>query len=131
MPTLRDQRTNGLQRNFHDAAYGDRFSAKLNPASGDAGNFEQIINEMLKLSHLTFNDAAGLLLDQVLAPPLETKQLHGVGDGSEGAAKLMTQHRQEFVLAAVQVRQLCRLQLHLHFEAAAFGDIAGGGEHSL
>ena len=111
MPALLDQRANGLHRTFDDAADGDPFSAKLNPARGDAGDFEQVIHEMLKLSQLTFDDAAGLLLDRVLARPLETQQLHGVGDGSERAAQLVTEHRQELVLAAVQVRQLCLLDL--------------------
>ena len=46
MLMLVDQRTNRLHRTFHDAAHGDPLLAKLNPAGGDAGDFQQVINEM-------------------------------------------------------------------------------------
>ena len=36
---------------------------------------------------------------------LETQQLHGVEDGGQRVAEFVTQHRQELVLAAVQVGQ--------------------------
>ena len=45
---------------------GDPFLVKLNPAGGDAGDFQQVIDEACQLPHLTLDDAAGLLLDQVL-----------------------------------------------------------------
>ena len=53
---------------------------------------------------------AGLLLELVLVL-LETQELHGVGDGSKRVAEFVTQHRQELVLAAMQVGQRFRLLL--------------------
>ena len=46
MLALLDQRTSRLHRTFHDAAHGDPLLAKLNPAGGDTGNLQQVINKM-------------------------------------------------------------------------------------
>ena len=57
---------------FHNAADADPFSVQQNPAGGNAGNFQQVIHQVLQLPHLTVNDRAGLSLDRVLAPLLES-----------------------------------------------------------
>ena len=49
--------------------------------------------------------------------------MHGVEDGGEGVAEFVREHRQELVLAAVQVGQRRRLLLRLPLQAAAFGDV--------
>jgi len=48
----------------------------LNPTSGDAGDFQQVINQARQLSDLAFDDALGLALD---GSPfvLQTQQMHG------------------------------------------------------
>ena len=43
--------------------------------------------------------------------------------GGKGVAELVAEHRQELVLAAVEVRQFCRLLLRLPLQAAAFADV--------
>ena len=84
---------------------------KPDPAGGDAGDFQQVIDQMRQLSHLTLNDGPRLLLDRVLASLLQTKEMHGIHDGSQRVAEFVRQHRQELVLAAVEVRH--RFRLHL------------------
>ena len=49
--------------------------------------------------------------------------MHGIEDGGQGIAKFVAEHRQELVLAAVQVGQRRRLLLRQSLQAAAFGDV--------
>ena len=58
---------------------------KLNASGDDAGDFQQIINEMGQLPHLTFDNAFGVLLDWVPGV-LETKDMQGVEDRRQGIA---------------------------------------------
>ena len=108
VPALIDQRLGRLDRPLHDAAQGDLLLAQLNPASGDAGDFQQIIDQMRQLPQLTLDDMARLLLQGRFAL-LQTQQLHRVGQGGQRVAQLMAEHRQKFVLAPVQVCQGLRL----------------------
>ena len=80
-----NQRLGRFDRPFHDAAQGDPLTAKLDPAGGDAGDFQQVIDEMLQLCHLALDDAAGLPLDRILVF-LQTKHVHGVGQRGERIA---------------------------------------------
>ena len=126
MPALFDQRANRLHRTFHDAAHGDPFLAKLNPAGGDAGDFQQVIHEMFQLPQLTFDDAAGLLLDRGSRSLLETEQLHGVGDGGERVAQFVAEHRQELVLAVIGLLEC--LQDYIQFFMVALRREVGDEE---
>jgi hypothetical protein len=54
------------------------------------------------LSYLTLNDAAGAILKWV-SVGLGPQEMHGVDDGRERVTKFVTEHRQEFVLATVQI----------------------------
>ena len=129
MLALVDQRADRRNRIFHHHAHGDRFLVKLNPACGNARDFKQFINDMRQLTHLTLNDAGGLLkyrvLDAVQAIPVavQAQEKSGIEDGSEGVTKFMAEHRQELILAAVQVGERRRLLLRQSLEAAAFGDV--------
>ena len=53
---------------------------------------------------LTLDDAAGLVMDEVLGP-LRAEEMDGVENGGQRAAQLVGQHRQEFVLAAMKIGQ--------------------------
>ena len=129
MLALVDQRADRRNRIFHHHAHGDRFLVKLNPACGNTGDFKQFINDMRQLTHLTLNDAGGLLkyrvLDAMQAIPVavQAQEKSGIEDGSEGVTKLMAEHSQEFVLAAVQIGQRRRLLPGQSLQTAAFGDV--------
>ena len=105
MSALVDHRTSRLHRTFHDAAHGDLFLAKLNPAGDRARDVQQVTHQVRQLPHLTLNDGQGLLLNGVLAF-LELKQLHGVEDGGKRVAKFMAKHGQKLVFTAVHFGQL-------------------------
>ncbi len=108
MPALVHQRAGRLHRTFHNAIQCDPLLLKVDFSGGNAGDFQQIINESGQLPHLTFNDRTGLLLEFVFVL-LETQELHGIGDGRKRIAEFVTQHCQELVLAAMQIRQCQRL----------------------
>ena len=79
----------------------------------------------VRLRHLPLDDLAGLLLDRVLAAVLlEPQQVHGVADRGQRVAQLVGEHRQELVLAAVQVGQGLGLLPDLLLQPAALGDVA-------
>ncbi len=132
-----DQRANRRHRIVHDDAHGDSFLLKLNPPGGDARDFEEFINDPCQLSHLTLDDGGRLLEDRVLDAlqtipvAVHAKEKGGVEDGGEGGAQFVRQHRQKFILAAVQVGQRRRLLLHLTLQTAAFGDVTDVALHDL
>ena len=66
MLTLVEERADRRHRIFRHDAHCNRFLAKLNPARGDARDFEQFINDPCQLPHLPLNDAGGLLKYRVL-----------------------------------------------------------------
>ncbi len=74
-----NQRASRFYSTFHDAPHLQAFLMKLNPSGDDAGDFQQIINEMRQLPHLTLDNDFGFLLDWVLGV-LETKDMKGVED---------------------------------------------------
>ena len=75
---------------FHDDAQGDRLEIELNPARGNARDFEQIINDPSQLPHLTLDNAGGLLeyrvLDSLLAAPVavQAEQKSRIQDRGKG-----------------------------------------------
>ena len=58
---------------------------KLNPSGDDAGHFQQIINEMRQLAHLTLQNDFGFPLNWVLGV-FETKDMQGIEDRRQGIA---------------------------------------------
>src|SRR5581483_2068032 len=104
MLTVLDQGANRLDATFHDSPHVQLFPLEMNPTGRDARHFQQVIHQMDQLLKLTLNDRAGALLKPALVP-LKPQELHSVGDGGEGVAEFVTEHRQELVLAAVQVGQ--------------------------
>jgi len=122
MSVLVDQWASRLNGTFHDAAHDDSIQSKSNPAGSNAGHFHQVIDQMSQLSQLSFNDGEGFLVERFLILP-QTEKMHCVGDGGEWVAEFMTEHRQELVLAAVQVGQRFRLFLQIPFQAATFADV--------
>ena len=72
VPALVDQRTGGFNRTFENSLQHDSIGMKLNSPGGDARHFQQIIHESGQLSHLPFDNRAGLLLDGIIVR-LETK----------------------------------------------------------
>ena len=95
---------------------------KLNPSSDNAGDFQQIINEMGQLPHLSLDNALGFLLNWVCRL-VETKDMQGVEDRREGIAQLMGKHCEEFVLALVKFGQRFRLFVGLLLQPDAFADV--------
>jgi hypothetical protein len=104
MPAAVDQGAGRPHREFDDAPRVQAMGFEPDPARGDPGDFQEVIHEACELSHLTLDDVPGLLLDRVFSA-LEAKEVHGVEDGGEGVAELVGEHRQELVLAAVEVGQ--------------------------
>ena len=129
MLALVDQRADRRHGIFHHDAQGDRFLVKLNPTCGDARDFEQFINDLCQLSHLTLNDGGGLLKDwvldavQTIPVAVQAQEKSGIEDGGKRVAKFMAEHRQELIFAAVQVGERRRLLLRQSLEAAAFRDV--------
>ena len=129
MLALVEQRADRRHRIFHHDAHGDRFLVKLNPTCGNARDFEQFINDLGQLSHLTLDDAGGLLkyrvLDalQTIPVAVQAQEKNGIEDGGKGVAKFMAEHRQELIFAAVQVGERRRLLLCQSLQASAFGDV--------
>ena len=93
----------------------DRLLAEFQLARGDAGHVQQVIDQPHDLIHLPLHQGVGLLVG--LRVGGEAEDLQGVADRGERVAKLMGQHGEELVLAAVGVPQ--RL-----FRALAVGDLA-------
>ena len=60
---------------------------------------------------------------QTIPVALQAQEKNGIEDGGKRVAKFMAEHRQEFILAAVQVGQRRRLLLRQSLQAAAFGDV--------
>ena len=94
-----------LDRSFHEVARCDQIVTKLNPTARDAGDFQQLVNDPCQLPHLALDDGAGFVLELVLVL-LETEQLDGVGNGGQGVAEFVAEHRQKFILATMQFGQL-------------------------
>src|SRR5205085_3257045 len=105
MAALIDERPNGFYGAVYDAAHSDAILSQVDSAGADAGNLHQVIHQTRQLSDLAFNDRLRFTLE--LAPlRLQAQQMDSVENRREGAAKLVAEHRQEFVLARMQVRQL-------------------------
>ena len=83
---LLNQRTDGFHRALCNAAHIDAFETELDPTRRDAGHFEQVVHQMLKLPDLPFNNAACLLLDSALPGFLQPQKLDRVRDGRQRAA---------------------------------------------
>jgi len=63
---LTHQRADRLQRSFENAIQSDPFLLEVDSSGGDAGDFQQIIDESRQLPQLTFNDGTGFLLKLIL-----------------------------------------------------------------
>ena len=82
MFTLVHQRPHSLHSTFHNSIQCDLFLLKVNFPGGNARYFQQVIDQMCQLPHLTLNDCAGFLLEFALVL-LETQKLHGADDGGQ------------------------------------------------
>ena len=122
MPMLRDERLRRLHRPFDDAFDADPFPPKPNPTGADAGDIQQIVDQVRQLTDLARDDAAGLQLDRVLVR-LPAQQHQGVADRRQRVAEFVAQHRQELVLAAGQIGQRLGLFQGLALQPVARGDV--------
>ena len=66
MFVLLDERADRRRGIFRDDPHRDSFLLKVNSARRNSGDFEQFIDDPHQLSHLTFDDAGGLLDDRIL-----------------------------------------------------------------
>ncbi len=117
-----DQGAGRLDRPLHDTPHVQPRRMQADLPAGEAGDLQQVVDEVGQLPHLPLDDAAGLLLDQVLLP-LEPEEMHGVEDGGQGVAELVREHCQELVLATMQVGQRRRLRPGLALHPAPLRDV--------
>ncbi len=122
MLVLVDHRANRFHRTFHDAAHHDPLPAKLNSPRDRAGDIQKVIQQMRQLPQLTFNDHLCFSLRRVLVL-LQLQQFHGAEHGGKRIAKFMAEHRQEFIFAAIEFGQRCRMLDHLSLHVATFADV--------
>ena len=106
LSALFDQRANGFDSAFSDLAHGNAFKPQLDSAGCDARHLQQVIDKMLKLPHLTFDDPTSLLLSSILRGLLQTQKLDCIGDRSQRTTQLVAEHRQKFVLATMEIGKL-------------------------
>ena len=74
-----------LHSAFYNIIHADPFLLKVNLTGGNAGDFQQIINEMRQLAHLTLQNDFGFPLNWVLGV-FETKDMQSVEDRGQGTA---------------------------------------------
>src|SRR5215469_17614613 len=98
MPSLVKKEMRGFDRLLNDSPDIEIFQPQLNPTGDDAGNLQQIVNQMHELMHLPADDSSCLPL-QGTCLLLEPQDLHGIDDRRQRIAELMGEHRQKFVLA--------------------------------
>ena len=108
MLALFDQRLSRLKRPFNHGIDADALHAKTDIARGDARDVQQVIDHVVELHNLAFNEQASLLLNGVIdfLPP---QQLHGICDRGKGVAQFMAEHGQKLIFSAVQIDQRLRL----------------------
>ena len=99
---------------------GNQFAAEPDLARGDPRDVEQVIDRpghvpKLPLMTPSIRRGAGLA---VVAQHFE--HLHGVGDGGQGVAQLVGEHRQELVLTAVVLLQLFLVAFAVGHVATSF-----------
>src|SRR5436190_7115434 len=112
MFVLVNQRASGFNCLLRDTPRIKIFLVKLNPATENARHLQEIIYQDDKVSSLTSNDGSRFLLDRMFIF-LEIQKLDRICDGRERIAKLMGNHGQKLVLAAMQVGQRFGLGLRM------------------
>ncbi len=83
---------------------------------------EQVVNQPGQLLDLTL-DHLGDLLKLRIGRTLQAEDLHGVADWGERVAQLVSQHRQELILAAGRILELAIKSGILHNQGGAVSDL--------
>ncbi len=96
---------------------------KLDLASGDAGDIQQIVDQVRHVVGLTLDDFPHFVSFLAVGPE-HPEHLDTIDDSSQGVAELVAEHRQEFVLPPRDLPQ--RL-----FDPLAFRDVTDVALNSL
>ena len=85
---------------------------------------EQVVNQPGQLLDLTL-DHLGDLLKLRIGRTLQAEDLHGVADWGERVAQLVSQHRQELILAAGRILELVIEPGILHHQGGTVSEVLG------
>ena len=127
---LGDQGLGAFHRARDDAAQRNALLTQLDPAGGDAGDFQQVVNQVVELPHLPLNHIACLHLHRVVVL-VQPQQAHGVGNRRQRVAQFVAQHGQKFVLAPVEVGQHGGLRLCFLLQTTALSHVIKTGYYPL
>ena len=89
-----------------------------------ARHVEQVVNQPGQLLDLTL-DHRGDLLKLRIGRTLQAEDLHGVADWSERVAQLVSQHRQELILAVGRILELVIESGILHHQGGTVSEVLG------
>ena len=94
-----DQRTANLDGQRDTSLEVNGFHLEVDLAMSNAKNVEQVFNQPGQLLDLTL-DHLGHLPNRGIRPALQAEDLHGIANWGQRVAQLVSQHRQELILAA-------------------------------
>jgi hypothetical protein len=103
VPPLVDERPGRLNRLVENRARVHEILPQANLPARDAGDVEQVVDEPDELPHLPLDDIARPVAALLVGGQLEDG--HRIIDGGERVTKLMGQHGQELILAAVTLAE--------------------------
>jgi hypothetical protein len=105
-----DHRRAGFDRARHHAIEVDQLLADIDLAAGDAGDIEQIVDQVRHLARLALEHFA-YALDRLGTVGAQAHDFQAGADRGHRVAQLVRQHRQEFAAVAAGLGRFVRLAL--------------------
>ena len=125
-----NQRTAHLDGQRDHVLEVNPFHLEVDLAVGHARDVEQVVNQPGQLLDLTL-DHLGHLPNRGIRPALQAEDLHGIANWGQRVAQLVSQHRQELILAAASFLKITEQRSTIRAKATALRVRLTRGRRSL